>query len=254
LSAAYLSPQWPAVIGVRAACTLRSGGVSRAPYDAFNLGAHVGDAPDAVAQNRRLLRRRLALPREPLWLEQVHGNQVLDADRIGEPASAPRADGAVSRQPGTVLAVLVADCVPVLFAARDGSAVAVAHAGWRGLAAGVLEATVAALAGCGPLQVWLGPAIGPEHFEVGQEVLAAFAAHEAGAAAAFRPNERGRWQCDLRALARARLNALGIEAVYADPSCSFAEPRRFYSYRRDGATGRMAALIWLHASAGKGDA
>jgi polyphenol oxidase len=146
-----------------------------------------------------------------------------------------------------VLAVLVADCLPVLFAARDGSAVAVAHAGWRGLAAGVLEAAVTAMAGSGPLQAWLGPAIGPGHFEVGPEVRAAFMARDPKDAAAFVANARGRWQCDLHALARARLHALGIDSVHRDADCTYAQPQRFYSYRRDGLTGRMAALIWLQA-------
>ncbi|MGA8707814.1 MAG: laccase domain-containing protein, partial [Steroidobacteraceae bacterium] len=141
--------------------------------------------------------------------------------------------------------VLVADCLPVLFAARDGSAIGIAHAGWRGLAAGVLEATVRALSGHGMLQAWLGPAIGPAHFEVGEEVRAIFLAHAAGSATAFTPNARGRWQCDLAALARARLEGLGVARIDADERCSFAEPQHFYSYRRDGTTGRMAALIWL---------
>jgi len=248
VSGAVLLPHWPAVGGVRALFTLRAGGVSRPPYDAFNLAAHVGDEPDAVALNRQCLRRQQALPGEPLWLEQVHGTHVVDADRArGDAAAqgAPRGDAAVSRQPGTVLAVLVADCLPVLLAACDGSAVAVAHAGWRGLAGGVLEATVAALAGHAPLQAWLGPAIGAARFEVGPEVLAAFVAHDGAARAAFTPNASGRWQCDLRALAHARLTALGVTSIHVDPSCCYDEPRRFYSYRRDGATGRMAALIWL---------
>jgi YfiH family protein len=243
-----LRPRWPAVNRVRAAFTLRTGGVSRAPYDSFNLGAHVGDAAAAVAQNRGLLQQALSLPREPLWLEQVHGTQVVDADQLAPEGPPPRADGAITRKCGPVLAVLVADCLPVLFAARDGSAVAVAHAGWRGLAAGVLEATVKALAGTGPLQAWLGPSIGPDHFEVGEEVRGAFVAHEPAAAAAFTPTARGGWRCNLQALARARLKALGVDSVHADLSCCYAQPQRFYSYRRDGATGRMAALIWLHAT------
>jgi polyphenol oxidase len=246
ISTEYLWPQWPGIGRVRAAFTLRAGGASRAAYDSFNLGAHVGDAPLAVAQNRSLLQRQLSLPREPLWLEQVHGTGIVDADRC-EPQPPPRGDGAVTRQCGPVLAVLVADCLPVLFAARDGSAVAVAHAGWRGLAAGVLEAAVTAMAGCGPLQAWLGPAIGPAHFEVGEEVRAAFVALDREAAAAFVGNARGRWQCDLQALARARLRALGIDSLHGEEACTYAQPQRFYSYRRDGVTGRMAALIWLQA-------
>jgi YfiH family protein len=240
------------VPGVRAGFTLRTGGVSQGCYAALNLGTHVGDAPEAVAQNRRLLRQALSLPGEPLWLEQVHGTTVLDADRFDRqaaaPAPPPRADAAVSRTPGTVLAVLVADCLPVLLAARDGAAIGVAHAGWRGLAGGVLEATVGALAADGPLQAWLGPAIGAAHFEVGTEVRAAFVAHDPAAAQAFEINARGRWQADLTALARARLAALGVECVTAEASCCYAEPLRFFSFRRDGVTGRMAALIWRQAS------
>lgn len=159
-------------------------------------------------------------------------------------AGAARGDAAVSRRAGTVLAVLVADCLPVLLAARDGSAIGVAHAGWRGLAAGVLEAAVDALAVHEPLQAWLGPAISQPHFEVGAEVRAAFLAQHPAAAQAFKINSRGRWQADLQALARARLAALGIESVSADASCCYADVQRFFSFRRDGTTGRMAALIW----------
>lgn len=251
MSVEYLEPKWPAISGVQACFTLRTGGASQGPYASLNLGAHVGDGAQTVAQNRGRVRGELSLPGEPLWLEQIHGNEVVDADRLPADAGArvpPRGDAAVSRRPGTVLAVLVADCLPVLFAARDGSAIGVAHAGWRGLAAGVLEAAAAALAGHGPLQAWLGPAIGQANFEVGAEVRAAFMAHDPGAAGAFAANARGRWQCHLQGLARARLAALGIDSVHADESCCYAEPQRFYSYRRDGTTGRMAALIWLHAS------
>jgi hypothetical protein len=201
-----------------------------------------------VAENRRRLRAQLALPAEPLWLSQVHGIDVVDADRcVSEPP--PQADGAVTRQPGRVLAVLVADCLPVLFARQDGSAVAIAHAGWRGLAAGVLEATIAALGGAGEtLQAWLGPAIGPDHFEVGDEVRRAFALQDTQTDSAFRRNPRGRWQCDLHALARRRLADLGVRSVHGERRCSYTQQRSFYSYRRDGITGRMAALIWLNPS------
>jgi purine-nucleoside/S-methyl-5'-thioadenosine phosphorylase / adenosine deaminase len=167
-----LRPDWPALPGVCAAVTQRGGGVSRPPFDSLNLALHVGDEPQAVGVNRRRLRDSLVLREEPLWLSQMHGTVVLDADRLsGPPAAAPEADGAVTRTPGRVLAVLVADCLPVLFAARGAGAVGIAHAGWRGLASGVLEATVRAL-GCPAqaLQAWLGPAIGPAHFEVGEEV------------------------------------------------------------------------------------
>lgn len=239
-----LTPGWRAPRAVRAAFTLRGGGVSAPPFDTLNLGAHVGDSPAAVAENRRRVREGLSLPAEPAWLEQVHGTRVADLDAPGE-ASAGAADAVVTRRPGRVCAVQVADCMPVLFAARDASAVAVAHAGWRGLAAGVLEATVAKLAAPGDLVAWLGPAISAPHFEVGSEVRQAFLRSDPGASGAFAPNDRGRWQCDLGALARRRLAALGVTEVSGGAWCTYAEPARFFSFRRDGRCGRMAALIWL---------
>ena len=247
MSIGWLEACWPAPPGVRAGISLRDGGVSRGAYASLNLGAHVGDTPAAVARNRALLRTELLLPAEPLWLEQVHGTAVVDVDRLDPAVPTPRADAAVSRRPGTVLAVLVADCLPVLFAARDGSAIGAAHAGWRGLAAGVLEATVAALSSSAALQAWLGPSIGPAHFEVGAEVREAFVSHDREAATGFSANARGRWQADLAALAHARLSRLGVESISAEQGCCFAEPQRFFSYRRDGTTGRMAALIWRAA-------
>lgn len=239
-----LTPDWPAPAKVRAAFTLRTGGVSTAPFDTLNVGAHVGDFPAAVAENRNRIRTALALPAEPMWLEQVHGTSAVELDAATDPAIT--ADAIVTRRPGTVCVVQVADCLPVLFAAADGSAVAAAHAGWRGLAAGVLEAAVARL-GIDPtgLLAWLGPAIGAPHFEVGAEVRAAFTAADAGAAEAFAENARGRWQCDLTALARRRLEALGVRHVFGGCWCTYADAARFFSYRRDGRCGRMAALIWL---------
>lgn len=241
-ASAILQPDWPAPHGVRAAMTTRTGGVSRGPYASFNLAAHVGDDESAVRTNRRHLRTALDLPSEPAWLEQVHGIAV--ADLPG--ASMEPADAAVTHVPGVVCAVLVADCLPVILASRAGDRVGVAHAGWRGLAAGVIEATVAAL-DCEPaeLMAWLGPAIGPSAFEVGGEVREAFLARDAGAAAEFKPGHEGRWLADLPALARRRLAAAGVADVYGGDLCTYAEPARFYSYRRDGATGRMAALAWL---------
>jgi YfiH family protein len=237
-----LRPNWPAPPGVHAAFTLRGGGVSVGAYDSLNLGGHVGDAPPAVAENRRRLRTVLALPAEPVWLSQVHGTQVADLDRG---ALAAPADAAVTRTRGTVAAVLVADCLPVLLADGAGDVVAVAHAGWRGLVGGVIEAAVAAMdAPAGTVCAWLGPAIGAAHFEVGDEVRRAFVAHDPAAAGAFVANRRGRWQCDLSQLARQRLAAVGVTAVSGAGLCTYADERRFYSYRRDGATGRMAALIW----------
>jgi len=241
-----ITPNWPAPPGVRAAFTLRTGGVSAPPFDSLNVGVHVGDAGAAVTENRRRVRTQLRLPAEPLWLEQVHGTEVADLDVLsGQASESLTADAAIARRAGSVCVMQVADCMPVLFAARDGRAVAAAHAGWRGLAAGVLEATVARLAVApGGLIAWLGPAIGPAHFEVGGEVRAAFLAHDAAAAEAFSANSRGRWQCDLGALARRRLSAAGVSAVFGGDWCTYSDPLRFFSYRRDGQCGRMAALIW----------
>lgn len=237
-------PDWPVAPGVRAAFTLRSRGVSRPPFDTFNVAAHVGDEPGAVAENRARLRSRLGLQAQPAWLEQVHGQRVVDLDS-GTAGPLGPADAAVTRTPGRICVIQVADCMPVLFAAADGSVVGAAHAGWRGLAGGVLEATVRAMhAPPAQLLAWLGPAIGQAHFEVGEEVRAALLAADPGAVAAFATNARGRWQCDLYALARRRLAALGVSSVHGGAWCTYADDRRFFSYRRDGRCGRMAALIW----------
>lgn len=241
-----LLPEWDAPARVRALCSTRRGGVSRPPYDSLNLGAHVGDDAQAVARNRARL--AAGLPAEPAWLEQVHGVEVLDLDlrRPGDPA-VPRADAALSRHPGQVCAVMTADCLPVLFCDDAGSVVAAAHAGWRGLCGGVLERTVACM-GVPPstVQAWLGPAIGPSAFEVGDEVRAAFLQHDAQAAAAFVPSANaGRWLADLYLLARQRLRAAGVLRTAGGTHCTYGDAARFFSYRRDGATGRMAALIWL---------
>ena len=246
----FLTPDWAAPRSVRAAFTLRRGGVSAAPFDSLNVAAHVGDDSQAVAENRRRLRDGLRLPQEPAWMEQVHRTEVLDLDLSDLAAraasSSVAADAALTRRAGRVCVVQVADCLPVLFAARDGSAVAAAHAGWRGLAAGVLEATVKSLAvDPGGLLAWIGPGIGPAHFEVGDEVRGAFLAHDNAAAAAFSINTRGRWQCDLPLLARARLAALGIAATTGGAWCTYADASRFFSFRREGRCGRMAAVIWL---------
>jgi YfiH family protein len=242
----WIAPDWDAPAGVRAAFSLRRGGVSPAPFDSLNLALHVGDGLAAVAENRRRLAQAVGLPSEPLWLQQLHGITVVDADQIEPDAAPPQADGAITRRSGRVLAVLVADCVPVLLARADGTALAVAHAGWRGLAAGVLEAALTALGAADgvPITAWLGPAIGPARFEVGQEVRAAFVQRDAEAAGAFVPNPRGRWQCDLHALARRRLHALGVRRIGSEAACTASQAERFFSYRRDGVTGRMAALLW----------
>ncbi|RMG54813.1 MAG: peptidoglycan editing factor PgeF, partial [Gammaproteobacteria bacterium] len=193
--------------------------------------------------NRRLLREVLDLPAEPLWLEQVHGADVL------EEAAGCRGDARIVRRPGQVAVVLTADCLPVLFAARDGRAVAAAHAGWRGLAAGILERTVEAF-DCAPdaLMAWLGPAIGPQAFEVGEEVRAAFVDEDPRAEVAFVPVRPGHWLCDLYRLARLRLETAGVASIHSGGRCTFSECELFYSYRRDGRTGRMASLIWMEES------
>jgi YfiH family protein len=238
----WLEPDWGAPTGVRAVTTLRWGGVSRAPYESLNLGGHVGDDPLSVAENRRRLVAALDLPGEPHWLEQVHG---LNVHRIPGAASGP-ADAAVTRERGQVLAVLTADCLPVVLAAGTGGALAVAHAGWRGLLAGVLEETLAALGGQ-PASVvaWLGPAIGPVAYEVGDEVRDAFVGRCAGAEKAFRPSPAGRWFCDLYRLAGQRLRAAGVTRISGGDHCTLKESGDFFSYRRDGRTGRMATLAWL---------
>jgi len=228
--------------------TTRAGGVSRPPYASMNPASHVGDAPEAVAENRRILGQ--TLPAEPLWLNQVHGSRVAEVGRDGEGAEA---DASIARQPGQVCAVLTADCLPVVFCDRDGTVVAAAHAGWRGLAAGVLEAAVAAMK-VPPDEIiaWLGAAIGPDSFEVGEEVREAFVELHPLAAVAFRPALPGtldgaprKWLADIYALARIRLASIGVTDVHGGGLCTFTDEARFFSYRRDKTTGRMASLIWL---------
>jgi YfiH family protein len=248
-----IAQEWRPVPGVRALCTDRTGGVSVAPWSSFNLAEHVGDATEAVAENRRRLHAAAGLPGEPVWLKQVHGTAVANPDANGS-AGTPTADAAFSTAPGTVCAVLTADCLPVLLAASDGSAVGAAHAGWRGLAAGVIENTVQAmrlqLAAGTTMLAWLGPAISVMHFEVGDDVRDAFMATGPAAAAAFRRSDNNRWHCDLYALARQRLAAVGITAVSGGEQCTYAHAHRFFSHRRDvqhhglASTGRMASLIW----------
>lgn len=244
----FLKPHWPAPATVRAFTTTRLGGVSGPPYASLNLGDHVGDDPDAVADNRRQLRQDARLPADPVWLRQVHGIRCVDL--VGDKGSdAPlEADAAVTRQLATVCAILTADCLPVLFCNDAGTVVGAAHAGWRGLLNGVIEATVAAMAEA-PLHLmaWLGPAIGPAAFEVGSEVREAFVAHHPAATSAFTaiPAKDGKWLCDLYGLARQRLLGAGVRRVYGGERCTWQEKDEFFSYRRDGTTGRMASLIWL---------
>ena len=237
--------EWRLPPGVRAAFTTRQGGVSGAPWDSFNLGAHVGDAHEAVVANRARLTSMLSLRSEPAWMSQVHGVDVFDLDKAGDLLAPPTADAVITHERGRVCAIMVADCLPVLFVSRDGSRIGAAHAGWRGLAAGVLEKTVAALGVPGSqLSAWFGPAISRDHFEVGDEVRSAFVANDAGAASAFEKNARGKWQADLVALAKRRLGAVGVTDVSGGEWCTFADRERFFSHRRDGKGGRMAALIW----------
>ncbi|MFA7293575.1 MAG: peptidoglycan editing factor PgeF [Rhodocyclaceae bacterium] len=239
-------PDWPLPAGVHALQTTRCGGVSRAPWNSFNLGDHVGDRAEDVAANRALL--ALVLPAQPCWLQQVHGVAVFDADTAIEATPGPQADAVFSRQSGRVCAVMTADCLPVLFCERNGGVVAAAHAGWRGLRAGVLEATLAAMR-VAPAQVmaWLGPAIGPAAFEVGAEVRQAFVGDDAAAAAAFVAGTDGRYFADLYLLARQRLQRAGVTAIHGGNACTLLDAERYFSYRRDGVTGRMATLIWRGA-------
>jgi len=244
-----LRANWPAPLKITAFTTLRGNsevGASLAPFDYFNLGAHCGDAADAVAFNRATLRESARLPAEPVWLRQVHGVQVLHVQ--GAAACHPEADAAVTSQPNTVLAILTADCLPVLFCAVDGTEIAAAHAGWRGLSAGVIENTVAVMrTPPGQLLAWLGPAAGRHAYEIGEEVRAAFVDKDARAATAFVTTRPGHWHVDLFALARQRLEQIGVTRTYGGGLCTISDPQRFYSHRRDGRTGRMATLIWIGA-------
>ncbi len=268
-------PQWA---GVNYFCTTRAGGVGVAPHDTLNLGRRAGDNPDTVAENRR--RVRAAVPAEPLWLRQVHGSEVVDADAMdaagepaagepaagepatGEPAAGesttgapaqdePAVDASVTTQPGRVLAVMVADCLPVVITDSKGQVLGAAHAGWRGLSGGVLENTLAAMRAKAPQaegwRAWVGPGIGPQHFEVGQDVLDAFTADDPATARYFtpRPGLSGKWLADLAGLADFRLRRAGVQEVALSGLCTVSASDRFFSYRRDGETGRMALLAWL---------
>jgi len=243
VSICWLDPDWPVPRGVRALSTWRGGGASAAPYSSLNLGKHVGDLAEAVVENRRRLMAEAGLPAEPVWLTQVHGTTVADLDAAG--ALGP-ADAAFTRRRGRVCAILTADCLPVLLVSETGDLVGAAHAGWRGLAAGVIEATVAALAAPPQsLLAWLGPAIGPAHFEVGPEVREALLVGDSDAAGAFVASPSGRFMADLAVLVRRRLVACGVRRIYGAGECTFAAKERYFSHRRDGVTGRQATLIWL---------
>ncbi|HVS25890.1 MAG TPA: peptidoglycan editing factor PgeF [Burkholderiales bacterium] len=240
--AEWIIPQWPAPAQVRALITTRGkNGASSGPYAQFNLGGNVGDEPSAVLHNRKLLRAHL--PSEPKWLKQVHGTRVLDADVS---AAGEEGDAAVARQSGTVCAILSADCLPLLLCDEQGTVIAAAHCGWRGLVAGVIEQTIRAMqAPPASLLAYLGPAIGPHAYEVGADVRDAFLRGDAGAEQAFAPCASGKWLANLYSLARQRLNRLGVKKISSGDYCTHTDKARFYSHRRDGHTGRMASLIWL---------
>lgn len=234
-------PDWPAPANVRTLQTTRLGGKSLPPYASLNLGMHVGDVAIEVAANRQLLNRWL--PTEPVWLNQVHGISVVDA---AQASCVPDADAAFARHRHTVCAVMTADCLPVLLCDDAGTVVAAVHAGWRSLLDGVIEATVQAMAAQGKVLAWLGPAIGPEAFEVGEEVRAAFIAKDGRAEQAFKPAKTaGKWLGDIYAIARQRLDSVAVSQVYGGGLCTYNDHERFFSFRRDQVTGRMASLIWL---------
>lgn len=241
----WIEPDWPAPAKVRALSTTRDGGVSEGVFAGLNLGAHVGDEPARVETNRARLQQAASIPGTLNWLNQVHGTAVHHVS--SDYGCAPDADAACARDAGQACIVMTADCLPVLFSDRAGTVVAAAHAGWRGLQGGVLEASIAAM-GCEPGEIlaWLGPAIGPTAFEVGGEVREAFMAEQAAAEAAFVPSpNEGKWLADIYQLARLRLARTGVTAVYGGDYCTFSDSEQFYSYRRDGQTGRMASIIWL---------
>jgi YfiH family protein len=246
----WILPDWPAPPHVKSYMTTRIGGVSQGPYTSLNLGNHVGDDNQHVLQNRARLTSLFNLPSEPIWLNQVHGTRVLQLplNKSSDADSLPQADGSFSRQPNHVCAVMTADCLPVLLCDSQGTVVAAAHAGWRGLAAGVLENTITAMATAPQsLLAWLGPAIGPEAFEVGVDVVTVFTQQHPETRGAFRQISADHWLADIYALARLRLQRAGVTQISGGGFCTYGDADRFYSYRRDKITGRMAALIWLAA-------
>ena len=240
----FIEPDWPAPVRVRALTTTRSGGISEAPWHSLNLGDHVGDNPAHVAENRQRLADSIGLPADRIaWIRQTHGTRVA---RFPGPEN-PEADASVTSETGIACAILTADCLPVVFCNTEGTKIAAAHAGWRGLCNGILENTAKQIGTPENTLAWLGPAIGPDQFEVGPEVRKAFLAHNPQAAVAFKPspNRPGHYLANLYQLARQRLNSAGITQIYGGTHCTVTESDRFYSYRRDGTTGRMATLIWL---------
>jgi YfiH family protein len=242
----FITPDWPAPPNVRAVCTTRAGGVSQGAYESLNLGNHVGDDPARVARNRAIVGEAIGV--RPVYMEQVHGVDVAALD--AESRDGVRADGCVTDQKGLACTIMVADCLPVLFAAQDGSRVGAAHAGWRGLCGGAIEATARSVsAQPSSLVAWLGPCIGPDAFEVGDEVKSAFAERDPQSARHFRADREGKWLADLPALARMRLQQLRITSIHGNDGtrewCTVSNPSRFFSHRRDRVSGRFAAAVWL---------
>jgi len=239
----FIIPDWPAPENIRAAVTTRKGGYSQSPFNSFNLGDHVDDDPETVKKNRRLLNEILSLPNEPAWLEQIHTTNVVNAEKVEGSA---RADASYTAQKNAVCVVMTADCLPVFFCSEDGSEVAVAHAGWRGLAAGILEATVEKMnSPAQAIMAWMGPAIGPDNFEVGEEVRDAFMQQNSETENAFQKNKKGKWLADIYSLARVRLKQSGVQNISGGGFCTYQNAEQFFSYRRDGKTGRMGSLIWI---------
>lgn len=236
---------WPAPAHIHALTTTRLDGISRAPYAELNLADHVGDDPLSVHENRAILAHALGLKQEPQWLQQVHGTTLVEASPVSQ--HVPEADACWTAQPGLACAVMTADCLPVLFTDRAGTRVAAAHAGWRGLAAGVLEQTLAVFDDPEDVLVWLGPAIGPLAFEVGDDVHQAFCTQSSEAKSAFSvsPTSKDKWLADLYRLATIRLRKAGVAGVFGGEFCTFSGREYFYSYRREGVTGRMATLVWI---------
>jgi len=239
----FINADWPAPANVHGFTSLRNGGQSVGRYASFNVALHVDDLPQRVLQNRRNLYQMLRLPAEPVWLRQVHGNRVIIVDKANKPATPEMADACICRHPRVVCAVLTADCLPILLCNRQGTQIAAIHAGWRGLLAGIIENTVRPMQDT-DLMAWLGPAIGPERFEVGADVQHAFVEKSPLFDLAFLPRLKNKWLLDIYQIARIILNSLQVKQIYGGDFCTFSDAQRFYSYRRDGQTGRMVSLIW----------
>lgn len=238
-----IQPNWNSPPGIRACCTTRRGGVSAAPFDSLNLALHVGDDAKRVAQNRILLQQQLQLPTEPCWINQTHGTHTVTLEQD----ISRDADAAVTRVPGTIAVVMIADCLPILLCNQDGSEVAAVHAGWRGLQAGVIQSALTTMNSSNRrVMAWIGPGISQSCFEVGDEVRTAFIDSMRDAQTCFSVHREGHWLCDLAGLAERVLKAQGVGEVFRDSHCSYRDADRFYSYRRVATTGRMAALIWIN--------